>query len=566
MTPICPSSVKNFSLIVEIFTNKAYTDGFRSFLVESCFGFDPPLIFLTGTKTMCRNCLFNRREFVGTMGVLAAGTMLATQALASQDTPDPAQFQWDPYAPLMHPCKTLKVQPVLMYRDQPFQKLSSYKSWGHVNSKATADEEVQRINEQINRMKTTAGFAVEFLPLIVVSSTEEAQKIHEQDYDVVLLYPATGGGDCFLACTSKRPNADTIVYVRHQNGPVYYWYEALSDRYLTAPDDPVLQNNSADNHGPLTVEDVVVDDLDEVVWRLRSLYALKNFIGHKVVTIGNAAGKYDESAPDNCRSRFKQEIVEVSYEDFEKRYVQYAANKEIVAKAEAWTDIYLKMPNTKLETDRDFVMKAFLVYGVFKELLIANNASTISVLGCMGTMFHAAETTACLSLGWLNDEGYLGLCESDFVLVPAAVLMRYITNKPVFMHNSTFPHNGMVTCAHCASPRRMDGVNYDPMRIMTHYESDFGASPKVDFPVGQQVTFLDPHYANPRWLTFTGTVKSNPDFEICRSQQDVLLDGDWKRLKVEARDSHWTMVFGDYKNEVEYVSRKLGVKCVRIDT
>jgi hypothetical protein len=58
---------------------------------------------------------------------------------------------------------------------------------------------------------------------------------------------------------------------------------------------------------------------------------------------------------------------------------------------------------------------------------------------------------------------------------------------------------------------------------------------------------------------------SNPDFEICRSQQDVLLDGDWKKLKREARDSHWTMSFGDYKNEIEYISRKIGIRCVRID-
>jgi len=84
----------------------------------------------------------------------------------------------------------------------------------------------------------------------------------------------------------------------------------------------------------------------------------------------------------------------------------------------------------------------------------------------------------------------------------------------------------------------MDGVHYDPMRIMSHYESEFMESPKVDFPIGQKVTFLDPYYSNPRWLTFTGTILSNPDFEICRSQQDVLLDGDWRKLKREARDFH----------------------------
>ena len=517
---------------------------------------------------MCNSCQLNRREFVGAIGAMTAGTLLASQmafAGASSTAPNPANLLWEPYEPLNQPGKTLKVQPVLMYANQPFRPLASFKSWGHVNSPETAEGEKRRINQELNRMKASAEFDVEFLPLITVTNPQEAQQIHEQDYDVVLLYAATGWRDMFNACLAPDPAKDTIVFVRHRNGPIYYWYQAISDRYLTPTDAPILAQNSADNHGPLTVEDVVVDDLVEILWRLRALFALKNFIGHKTITIGPADGKYDPNAPMNAITRFKHEIVEVTYEQFERRYREYLANPEIVAKSEAWTDFFLKMPNTKLETERDFVVRAFLIYAVFKEFLNVHNATTLTVRGCMGTMLEASETTACMSLGWLNDEGYLGLCESDFVLIPAAILMRFVTSKPVFMTNSTFPHKGMVTCAHCASPRRMDGVNYCPMRVMTHYESEFGASPKVDFPVGQKVTFLNPHYSNPRWLTYTGSILSNPNYEICRTQQEVVLDGDWKKLKPEARDSHWTMSFGDYKNEVEYLSRKIGLQCVRID-
>ena len=513
---------------------------------------------------MCRNCLLNRREFIGAAGMIS-GALLAGQVAVSHADSKIPDHKWDPNAPMFHIGKALKVQPVLMYQNQPYRKLTSYKSWGSVHSEESAREEAGRIEQDINRMKKSADFSVEFMPLVIVSNPEEAKKIHEKDYDVLLLFAATGGGDWFRTCVPTAPEKDTIVFVRHRNGPLYYWYESLSDRYLKSTDDPQLQNNNADNHGPITVEDVVVDETEEVVWRLRALHGLKNFIGHKVVAIGRAGGKYAPDAPENCKTRFKQEIVEFPYDQFEKRYAKYRDDQGMMSKAEAWTDLYLKLPNTKLETERDFLVRAFLVYGIFKELLLENNATTLTVLGCMGTMFEAANTTACMSLGWLNDEGYLGLCESDFVLVPAAVLMHQITNKPVFMHNSTFPHRGLVTCAHCASPRRMDGQHYNPMRIQTHYESDFGASPKVDFPIGQKVTFLDPHYSNPRWLTFTGEVQANPEFQICRSQQDVLIDGDWKKLKQEARDSHWTMSFGDYKNEVEYASRKIGVSCVRID-
>ena len=48
--------------------------------------------------------------------------------------------------------------------------------------------------------------------------------------DVSILYPATGSGNMLRALIPENGNA--IVFVRHRSGPVYYWYEALSVRYL----------------------------------------------------------------------------------------------------------------------------------------------------------------------------------------------------------------------------------------------------------------------------------------------------------------------------------------------
>jgi hypothetical protein len=108
----------------------------------------------------------------------------------------------------------------------------------------------------------------------------------------------------------------------------------------------------------------------------------------------------------------------------------------------------------------------------------------------------------------------------------------------------------------------MDGKRYEPTRILTHYESDYGAAPKVDMPLGQQVTFIDPEYATGRWVSFTGVVKDNPFYEICRSQQDVEIQGDWKQLLREVRDSHWMMVYGDHLQKIGYAARKIGIDWV----
>ncbi|MBI4327097.1 MAG: hypothetical protein HY674_17805 [Chloroflexi bacterium] len=54
-------------------------------------------------------------------------------------------------------------------------------------------------------------------------------------------------------------------------------------------------------------------------------------------------------------------------------------------------------------------------------------------------------------------------------------------------------------------------------------------------------------------------MRSNPSYAICRSQQDVEIQGRWQKLINEARDSHWVMVYGDYLKEAGYAARKLGL-------
>jgi hypothetical protein len=235
------------------------------------------------------------------------------------------------------------------------------------------------------------------------------------------------------------------------------------------------------------------------------------------------------------------------------------ADSKAMARAEECTRKYLALPGTTLEADRGFVVNCFLLYEIFKDILREQDARIFTILGCMGTILPMSRTTACLSLSLLNDEGLVAFCESDFVIVPPGILLHYISGKPVFLHNSTFPHEGVVTCAHCTAPRRMDGERYEPARILTHYESEYGAAPKVEVPVGQELTFIDPEYSSGRWVGFKGKVLGNPFYEICRSQQDVEILGSWKRLQGEARDSHWMACYGDYLRELAYAARRIGI-------
>jgi len=496
----------------------------------------------------------SRRQFVWlTSCALGAGCMGWPAAFAARDDTE----GWNPSKPFFLPTKKLKVQPVFMYSLPTRREKTSWKSWGGVQTEPAVAEECARIDAELKRLAKQAEFGLEILPLAKVTSPDTAKKLTDGEWDVTLVYACTGGGQTLRACLDLKP--DALIFVRQRSGPVYYWYEALSTRYLRA-DSPA--NAAADAPvAPRThVDDVVVDDTAELLWKLRALHAVKNFLGTRIVALGGPAGKYAADAPQKSQERFGLKIIDVSYESFEPRIRRALADRKVMAEAEGWTRRYLALPRTRLNTERQFVVNSFVLYRMFKEVMRENDANAFTIKACMGTIMPMAETTACLTLSLLNDEGLIAFCESDFVIIPPGLLLRHVVNRPVFLHNSTFPHKGMVTCAHCTSPRRMDGRKYEPAQIVTHYESEYGAAPKVDMPLGQQVTFVDPEYSTARWVGFKGTVKGNPFYDICRSQQDVAVQGAWRKLMAEARDSHWVMAYGDWLKELGYAARKVGVR------
>jgi hypothetical protein len=502
----------------------------------------------------------NRREFVAFTTAGIAGPVLSLGASS------PAQHKtqrWDPNKPPTSTGKALKIQPVLMYRVAQKRPATSWKSWGGVQSDKTAEAEARTISHKLNALSVKSHFPLEILPIVKVKSASEAAQVHKNDYDVIVLYAASGSGKLLRACLAQKKDKDTIIFVRHRSGPAYYWYEALSTKYLRTDESSSGQNSYLD-HGDVHVDDVVVDDYDELLWRLRALYGLKNFIGARIVALGGPWGKYSPEAPQVAHDRYRLEIIDVGYDEIAPRIERAMQDRDLLATAQRRTQTYLSLPNTTLMTDRTFVVNALLLYGVFKELMREHNAPAFTIRGCMSTILPMARTTPCLPLSLLNDEGLMAFCESDFVIIPAGILLHYISGKPVFLHNSTFPHDGLVTCAHCTAPRRLNGVRYEPAKIMTHYESEYGAAPKVEMPLGRQVTFIDPEYSTGRWLGFTGIVKDNPFYEICRSQQDVEIQGDWTKLVNEVRDSHWMMAYGDYLKKLGYAGRKIGIKWTTI--
>jgi hypothetical protein len=445
----------------------------------------------------------------------------------------------------------LKVQPVLVYDTPKRVEARSWRSWGGIHTEAEAVAERERIGRELKAM--AAPFPLEILPLVNVRNVEEGKKVAAGGHDVLIVYAAGGG----VQVVESLAPADrwTIMFVRHRSGPVYLWYEIAHPRFLRKTVDEY-------GHPGMDYDDVVVDSHAEVLWRLRGLYAAKNSTGKRIVAVGGASGwgAGGKKAADLSREIWKLDIRPVPYPELAARIQRARANQALVKKAAADAQRYLGQKGVSLETKKEFVTNAFVLTEVFRDLLDEHHTDAMTINQCMGTIMPMSETTACLPLSLLNDQGYMAFCESDFVVIPSGIVLRYASGNPVFLNDPTYPHDGIVTLAHCTAPRRMDGRHDDPVRVLTHFESDYGAAPKVEMRRGQKVTVLDPDFNARRWVGFDAEIVESPFLPICRSQIDVAIKGSCAALLREMKGFHWMACYGSHLKETGYALKKAGVK------
>jgi len=450
--------------------------------------------------------------------------------------------------------KELKVKPFLTYQIPERKKKRSWRGWGGVQTENDLNEEINRINKEIKELLPKIEFPCKILPLTPVEDKNKIDNEEINSSDVLLIYASGGSEDILEKLTSY--GKPVIFFIRHRSGAIYLWYEIIHPIFLRKKTDEISQGN-------VSIDDIVIDDYSEILWRLRGLYGLKNTIGERIIAVGGPSGWGKVSgvnAPFLAREIWHLDIIDFPYSELGKTIKKEKNNKESLNESERKSKEYLNQANITLETDEEFVINSFLLYKIFKDLLNEYNSDAITINECMGTIMPLAETTACLPLSLLNDEGYLAFCESDFVVIPSGILLHHISGKPVFLNDPTTPHNGIVTLAHCTAPRKMDGRNYESAKIVTHFESDYGASPKVEFTKGQKVTVIVPDFNGKVWIGFKGKILESPFFPICRSQVDVEIEGDWRKLLEEMRGFHWMMCYGDYLKEVGYALKKVGIK------
>lgn len=486
----------------------------------------------------------SRRDFIIGLGAAGVASVASSSRAQGALSAEPVTATGLPKG------RPLKVKPVLTYQIETPSEKTSWRSYGGLQSTAEVQAEAKRIEDELKALSSRAEFPLEILPLSLVADEKTAQEAAASDSDTLLLY-AANGWQVFPLTASSAP---TIMFLRHKSGPYYLWHEIAHWRFLRRNGDTVEERN-------LDVDDIVVDDYDEVLWRLRALYGLKNARGTKMLAIGSLAAYSkdgQECGPAHAKEVWGYELEVLPHEEFARRLTQARSNETLMKEVQREATQYLAQPNLALQTDRRFVVNSFLAYRVCKELLKETGATNFGFDHCMGRgVIEMLDTPPCLILSLANDEGYTAYCHTDLTHTVAGVLLRWVASKPTFLCNSHFPHHGIFTVAHCAAPRRMNGRDFEPTIIMTHFESDFGAATKVHYTKGKLVTVIIPNLRCTKWQGFKGKIIDTPSLPACRSQMDIEVDGDFRKLLTDMEGFHVQVCYGDYLREVGYALKKL---------
>lgn len=443
----------------------------------------------------------------------------------------------------------LVIQPVLMYEIPRRIKGGSWRNWGGVHTEEAAKQEMDRISQELKQLCGLAEFGVQSLPVVKVTNPQQAQALKDVKADVLVVYAAGGWGGPSALVALVDLGKPVVVFLRHNSGPYYLWHEIVHARFLRSHTDQL-------SHPSMDVNDVVVDDTNEMLWRLRALYGLKNTMGRRIICIGGPGGWACPQAPDQARERFQLDMVTVAIRELNAMIEASRKDGALMDQCEQKAKRYLKPKDVSLVTTKEAVTEAFLLKKLFDDLMTKHDACAITTNACMGSY---AGIMPCLTLGLVNDTGQMAYCESDFVVIPSGILMHFISGKPTYLCNPTYPHDGRMLFAHCAAPRRMDGKNLEPVDIVTHYESDHGAASHVNFRRGQLITVLKPDFEAKNWLAFTGTVIDTPELPACRAQIELKLNADTQDVLANMRGFHCMLAYGEYTRDVAYAAKKVGI-------
>lgn len=206
------------------------------------------------------------------------------------------------------------------------------------------------------------------------------------------------------------------------------------------------------------------------------------------------------------------------------------------------------------------ILKAMKLYHALKQVAEEERLDALT-LSCF-KLIDKLDTTGCLALSLLNDDGIVAGCEGDLQSVFTLLAVKAITGKESFMANpsSLQSRNNELVLAHCTIGLKQT----ERYIIRNHFETARGIAIQGLLPLGDVTLIkcggecLDEYYLS------TGTLTENTNYlNMCRTQVRVRLNTPVDYFLKNPLGNHHILVHGNYEKTIHEFFQSNG--CKRIE-
>lgn len=206
----------------------------------------------------------------------------------------------------------------------------------------------------------------------------------------------------------------------------------------------------------------------------------------------------------------------------------------------------LAVGETRVETGE--IAKADGIYRGLRELIAGESLDALS-LRCFDVIGEL-DTTGCLALARLNDEGTIAGCEGDLVSTVTMMWVRELLGEVAWMANPSRvdPTENTLWLAHCTVPPSL----VSNLRLDTHYESDRGVGMHGDFAAGPiTVVRVGGNEMERIWIAEGDILRPGDEPNLCRTQVELRLeDGAADQLLSDPLGNHLVMIRGHHADRL----------------
>ncbi len=215
-------------------------------------------------------------------------------------------------------------------------------------------------------------------------------------------------------------------------------------------------------------------------------------------------------------------------------------------------DIKKRAKSVKEPNDADIV-EAAKTYLMIKKICQEEHLNAMTIR-CFDIV-KVCNTTSCLALALLNDEGIVAGCEGDMQTLLTMILAKRLCGEEAFMANPSQLTNHTTMFAHCTIPMAM----CDETVIRSHFESGLGVAIQGAMPLTDYTIFkwggnrLDKYF-----VTDAKAVEHQYSDHFCRTQ--IMLDVNLKPyLLHKSIGNHHVIIRGRHAAEIRNFMKENGI-------